>query len=210
MRRAKASWGIEEYGFGATWNTCCRNSQSVENAPAITWAVLFWSMHRMSREAFLIIIAAMIAGAIGFGIAVYAVPLEEIVQFRALIDAGLSSISATTHPDDGDTIVKRPTSPPSNVSTELDPLARDRSDTNSSCDPRCLGGSPTKGTAPNEVPSRDEATQNRPPSGMGGTPQAPALEKELPRFPSLAPHGGGEKAHVAPGDHSTRPGKKAK
>ena len=42
----------------------------------------------MSRVAFLIIIAAMIAGAIGFGIAVYAVPLEEIVQFRALINAG--------------------------------------------------------------------------------------------------------------------------
>jgi hypothetical protein len=49
----------------------------------------------MSRVAFLIIIAAMIAGAIGFGIAVYAVPLEEIVQFRALINAGLGAISTT-------------------------------------------------------------------------------------------------------------------
>ena len=57
----------------------------------------------MSRVAFLIIIAAMIAGAIGFGIAVYAVPLEEIVQFRALINAGLGAISTTNHPDDSNT-----------------------------------------------------------------------------------------------------------
>ena len=60
----------------------------------------FLGVHRMSRVAFLIIIAAMIAGAIGFGIAVYAVPLEEIVQFRALINAGLGAISTTNHPDD--------------------------------------------------------------------------------------------------------------
>ena len=49
----------------------------------------------MQRELLLLIITAMIAGAIGFGIAVYAVPPEEAMQFRALINAGLGVSSET-------------------------------------------------------------------------------------------------------------------
>lgn len=154
----------------------------------------------MSRDAFLIIIAAMIAGAIGFGIAVYAVPLEEIVQFRALIDAGLDPLSSTSHPDNSN-IVKLPTSPPSKVSTELDSLARDRSEAGLSCDPRCLGGSPTKKITPNEVPCRDEAKENRQQNESGGRPQAPPSTSEPASVPCLSPNRAGEKAHVAPGTH---------
>jgi hypothetical protein len=170
-------------------------------------------MHRMSREAFLIIIAAMFAGAIGFGIAVYAVPLEEIAQFRALIDAGLKAISITNHPENGTTVAENPSTSSSKASTELNSAARGRRNENSSCDPHNanrVGGSPTVTAAPSDIPNRDGATQSRPPSGSGGAPQAPALEKEPPRFPTLAPHGGSGEAHVAPRDHSKRPAKKAK
>lgn len=167
----------------------------------------------MSRGAFLIIIAAMIAGAIGFGIAVYAVPLEEIVQFRALVNAGLGAISTTNHPDNGNTGVEHPTAPSPKASTELDSPARGRSDANSSCDPpnaNCVGGSPTEAATPSDIPNRNGAPQNSPPSEGSGTLRAPAPRNEPARFPSLSPNAGSEKAHVAPGGHSKRPAKKAK
>jgi hypothetical protein len=167
----------------------------------------------MSREALLIIIAAMIAGAIGFGIAVYAVPLEEIVQFRALVNAGLGAISMTNHADNSNTGVEHPTVQPPKTSIELDSPARGRTDANPSCDPHnanCVGGSPTGAATPTDTPNLDGATQNSPPIGRGGTPQAPALKSEPPRFPSLSTNAGSEKAHVAPGGHSKRPAKKAK
>lgn len=154
----------------------------------------------MSRETLLIIVTAMIAGAIGFGIAVYAAPLEEIVQFRALIDAGLGAITTTNHPDNDDTIAKQSTSAPSKISPELDSLARDRSDTRLICDPRCLDGSPTKATTPNEVLGRDQATQNRQ-HESGGALQAPAPTNEPARVPCLSPNSGNEKARVVPGAH---------
>ena len=140
----------------------------------------------MSRGTFLIIIAAMIAGAIGFGIAVYAVPLEEIVQFRALVNAGLGAISMTNHPDNGNTGVERPTVPPPKASTELDSPARGRNDANSSCDPHnanCVGGSPTEAATPSDIPHRDDATQNSPPSERGGTPASSCSGKRACKVP---------------------------
>ena len=166
----------------------------------------------MSRGAFQIIIAAMIAGALGFGIAVYAVPLEEIIQFRALVNAGLDAISTTSHPDNNNAGVEHATAPPPKASTELNSPVRSRSDANSSCYPHnanCVGGSPTEAATPSDIPNRDGATQKNPPSGRGGAPQAPAPENGPARFPSLAPNGGSEKAHGAPGGHPKRPAKKA-
>ena len=167
----------------------------------------------MSRGTFLIIIAAMIAGAIGFGIAVYAVPLEEIVQFRALVNAGLGAISTINHPDSSNTELEHPTASSSKASTELDSVARGRSDANSSCDPHnanCEGGSPTGAASTSDIPNRDGATQNSTPSEKGSAQQPPAPENEPARLPSLSPNAGSEKAHVAPGGHSKPPAKKAK
>ncbi|HWJ18120.1 MAG TPA: hypothetical protein VNR65_05245, partial [Geobacterales bacterium] len=130
----------------------------------------------MSRVTFLIIIAAMIAGAIGFGIAVYAVPLEEIVQFRALINAGLGAISTTNHPDDSNTGIEHPKAQRSKAPRELDTPTQTRRDTDSKCDSRsakCLGGSPTVAPTPTDIPNRDVST---PRSGSGGELQAPAPE----------------------------------
>jgi hypothetical protein len=165
----------------------------------------------MSRGTFLIVIAAMIAGAIGFGIAVYAVPLEEIVQFRALVNAGLGAIPITNHPDNGNAGVDRPTVPPPKASTELDSPARGRNDANLSCDPyniNCVGGSPTEAAIPSSKSHRDDATQNSTSSEKGSTQQGPARENETAGFPS--PNAGREKAHVAPKGHSKRAAKKAK
>ncbi|BDV36466.1 hypothetical protein SS37A_39960 (plasmid) [Methylocystis iwaonis] len=165
----------------------------------------------MSRGAFLTIIAAMITGAIGFGIGVYAVPLEEIVQFRALVNAGIAAIFTTNHPANDDTTVEHPTAP-SKASTEFDSPERDRSAASSSCDPHntnCVGGSPTKGPMPDEVPSRDEATQNRPTNESGGALQAPTPTNEPARVPSSSPNSGSEKAHVEPGAHLKPRAKKA-
>jgi hypothetical protein len=162
-------------------------------------------MDRMSRAAFQIIIAAMIAGALGFGIAVSVVPLDEIVEFRALINAGLGAISANNHPDDGNTEVEGPAAPPSKALTEPASPARGRQDANSGCDPRstnCASGSPTKTATPSDIPNRDGATKNSRPSDTGGALQAPAPESKPARSPTLSPHGESEKAHAVPGSHS--------
>jgi hypothetical protein len=167
----------------------------------------------MSRAAFQIIIAAMVAGALGFGIALYVVPLEEIVQFRALINAGLGANSTKIHPDNGNTGVEHPAAPPSTASTEPASPARGRQDANSRCDPRnanCVGGSPNEAATPSDIPNHDGVTQNSRPTDRGGMLQAPARESEPARSPILSPHGGREKAQVAPGGHSKRPAKKAK
>ena len=172
----------------------------------------FLGVHRMSRVAFLIIIAAMIAGAIGFGIAVYAVPLEEIVQFRALINAGLGAISTTNHPDDSNTGVEHPKAQRSNAPRELDTPPQTRSDADAACDPRsakCLGGSPTVAPSPTDIPNRNVST---PRSGSGGELQAPAPENgPAASVPSSAPSAGSnDKAPAAPGSHLKPPAKKAK
>lgn len=170
----------------------------------------FLGVHRMSRVTFLIIIAAMIAGAIGFGIAVYAVPLEEIVQFRALINAGLGAISTTNHPDDSNTVVEHPKAPRSKAPRELDTPTQTRSDADSARDPRsakCLGGSPTVAPTPTDIPNRDVST---PRSGSGGELQAPE-NGPAASVPSSAPSAGsGDKASAAPGSHLKPPAKKSK
>ena len=172
----------------------------------------FLGVHRMSRVAFLIIIAAMIAGAIGFGIAVYAVPLEEIVQFRAPINAGLGAISTTNHPDDSNTGVEHLKAQRSNAPRELDTPTQTRSDADAACDPRsakCLGGSPTVAPSPTDIPNSDVSI---PRSGSGGELQAPAPENgPAASEPSSAPSAGSrDKAPAAPGSHLKPPAKKAK
>jgi hypothetical protein len=167
----------------------------------------------MSRGTFLIIIAAMIAGAIGFGIAIYAVPLDEIVQFRALVNAGLGGSSTTNHPEKGNTEVEHPTAQPSKESTEFESLSRGRRDANSNCNANnanCVGGSPAEAATPNDIPDRDGATHDSSPSEKRGTQQVPNPEKERGSLPSLSPNAGSENAHVAPGGHSKRPAKKTK
>jgi hypothetical protein len=62
---------------------------------------------------------------------------------------------------------------------------------------------------PDEVPSRDEATQNRPTNESGGALQAPTPTNEPARVPSSSPNSGSEKAHVEPGAHLKPRTKKA-
>jgi hypothetical protein len=164
----------------------------------------------MSRGTFLTIIVAMIAGAFGFGIAVYAVPLEEIVQFRALISAVFGENSMTNHAINGKTGVEHPVAPSSKASREPESSTRDRSDANSNCDPHyanCEGGSPTEASSPSDILNPRSATQNSPTSEGRGSPQAAHRDTEPAKLPSLSPNAGSEKAHVAPVGHSKRSAK---
>lgn len=164
----------------------------------------------MSRGTFQIIIAAMIAGALGFGIAICAVPLEEIAQFRALVNAGLGAISMRLRRDNGDTRLEHSTAPPSNASTEPGAPTRGQRDTNSSCalqDANCISGPPTEPADPRDIPEHDRATQNAPGS-ESGAPQTPVPENEPAKSPSLAPHGKSERTQGVPAGQSKRPAKK--
>ena len=164
----------------------------------------------MSRGTLLTVIVAMIAGALGFGIGVYAVPLEEIVQFRALISAGFGAISMTNHAIDGKTGVEHPTAPSSKASRERESSTRDRTDANSNCDPHnvnCEVGSPTETSSESDVLNPKSATQNSPTSEGRDSPQAAHRDNGPANLPSLSPNVGSEKAHLAPVGHSKRSAK---
>jgi hypothetical protein len=151
----------------------------------------------MSRAAFLTIMAAMIAGAIGFGIAVYVVPLEEIAQFRALVDAGLGVKSATNNRICIYTGVQHSTNSSSNAATEFESPEQRQSDSNSNYDPyasNCIDRSLTKATAAGEIPNRDVRTPNTQ-SDKCSVLQNPGLENAFTSFPPLAPDVAIDKVH---------------
>lgn len=163
----------------------------------------------MSRETFLIIVAALMAGAIGFGIAISTVPLDEIVQFRALINAGLGALSINNHLDSGSTKVKDPTRMSPKASTERE----SRSGGDSICNPNitnCEGMSPSSTTSRSDVPNRDGAEGIDLPDKTSSAPQFSAPEGEAGTLGSLPPNAGSRKAHVGPGGHSRRLVKKGK
>ncbi|TLG72622.1 hypothetical protein [Methylocystis sp. B8] len=147
----------------------------------------------MPRELLLIIITAMIAGAIGFGIAVYAVPPEEAIQFRALIDAGLGATSESSRSDNSNAGVihhdsAQPTGP-------LEPTR----------EPAAVA------SPPNETPNRNSATPSLSPTESGDKRQAPAADEPAANITSSPlSAAGSEKALVAPAGHTKKPGKKTK
>jgi hypothetical protein len=147
----------------------------------------------MPRELLLMIITAMIAGAIGFGIAVYAVPPEEAMQFRALIDAGLGATSESSRSDNSNAGVihhdsAQPTAP-------LEPTRQPAAEASHT----------------NDTPNRNSATPGLSPTESGDKRQAPAADEPSSSAPPSPPSAAGaEKGPVAPKGHTKRPAKKAK
>lgn len=144
----------------------------------------------MPPKLFLIVVAALVGGAIGFGIAVSVVPLEEIAQFHALIGAGLGAISSAGHPEKADIGVEHP------EAAHSEEPARQ----------------PAAGAAlPNDVPARDGATPNMPSNENGDKLLAPVVQQPALRVPASAPRAvDAEKAPVAPGGRPKRSAKKPK
>ena len=147
----------------------------------------------MPRELLLMIITAMIAGAIGFGIAVYAVPPEEAMQFRALIDTGLGVTKETSRSDN------------SNAGVIHHELAQPSGPQEPSRGPAAVS------SPPNDTPNRNSATPSLSPTESGDKRQAPAADEPSSRLPPSPPSAAGaEKGPVAPEGHAKRPAKKAK
>jgi hypothetical protein len=147
----------------------------------------------MPRELLLMIITAMIAGAIGFGIAVYAVPPEEAMQFRALIDAGLGATSETSRSGNSNAgVIHHESAQPTR------PLEPTR-------EPAAVG------SPPNDTPNRNCATPSISPTESGDKRLGPEANEPAASITSSPPSAAGsEKALVAPEGHTKRPAKKTK
>lgn len=142
----------------------------------------------MIEKLFLIIVAALVGGAIGFGIAVSVVPLDEIAQFHALIGAGLGAISSAHHPENADIGVEH-----REASQSKEPARQ-----------------PATGTAPpNDIPARDRVAPNMRSNEIGDKLQAPAVRQPALDVPASAPQAfDAKKAPAAPGGRSKRSEKK--
>ena len=145
----------------------------------------------MPRELLSMIITAMIAGAIGFGVAVYAVPPEEAMQFRALVDAGLG--------------VRSQTARSANTDAGVTPLeAQPRGPRESTREPAAAA------SPPNDTPNRNSATPSASPTEGGGERQAPTSDKPARITTSPPSAAQPEKTPVSTGRPTKRPEKKSK
>jgi hypothetical protein len=163
----------------------------------------------MSREAFQMIVAALIAGAIGFGIAISTVPLDEIVQFRALVNAGFGAFSKNNHLDRGSSGVKDTIRISPKASTERD----SKSDGDSICDPNitnCKDASPTSTSIRSDVQNRDGTERVGLSDRTSSSPQVCIPMDGRGTLGPLTQNAGSQKAHAGQGRRSKRLANKRK
>ena len=66
----------------------------------------------MARGGFSVLVTALVAGAVGFGIGAYVTPTPEAAKFRAFVDDKISSIKKAAKPSTDKTKVEPQAPPP--------------------------------------------------------------------------------------------------
>ena len=146
--------------------------------------------HKLARGFISIMIAAVVAGLIGFGVGAYIVPIEGAARFRNGVNGGLNLIYGARQPNKDDTRVqpmkasqaKAPAPvemPPKEA--EPDVSSRTRSGSNSECgmsDLKCAGWFLPDAVAPAGGFNRDTANPTSPPAARGDTQPAPTSRAE--------------------------------
>lgn len=127
----------------------------------------------------------------GFTIAIAVIPVEEIIQFHALIGTELGALTSSGQPEK--------------------PSPQDASAAHSEALSEPLPQPATGAPQPSDMPKRDSATPDIPLTDGGGKLQAPAIEPPVSRAPASQPNAMGiEKVPISSGGHAKRTAKKPK
>lgn len=136
----------------------------------------------MARGGFSVLVTALIAGVVGFGVGAYVTPTPEAAKFRALVDDKISAIKKAAKPSTDKTKVE-PQAPPPAEETRKD-VEPDNTvapqGAESGCDPAdpsCAGATHADTPPAPEAPKTD-ALEPKAPTESQNEPQTPNVPPE--------------------------------